>query len=86
MKNSVQYIGVDNLYWFLCYILLLLLLLLLIVLLKRKSVGTVVCISIRRKRADFRPNTFQSSSVVADQRHVVFVVKNHNSTHKKTEN
>jgi len=75
MKNSVQYIGVDNLYWSLCYINLLLRL--------QSMATTVVCISIRRKRADFGPNAFQSFSVVADQRHVVFVVKNHNST--KTE-
>lgn len=45
--------------------------------------ASVVYISIRRKRADFGPNTFQSSSVVANQRHVVFVVKNHDSTETK---
>lgn len=75
MENSVQYIGVDNLYWCLCYNILLFII-------NIKTVvkqASVLCISIRRKRADFGPNTFQSSSVVANQRHVVFVVKNHDS-------
>lgn len=41
-------------------------------------------ISIRWKRADFRPDSFQRSPVVADQRQIVFIIEDHQSKREHT--